>query len=170
MKSIEFEIPAGYQLNVKKTTENKVVLTPRKSKIWWVEQFAAIAISDEGENFLLPTMYPAFFCKWDETRKAARMMSYAPCYGIHSLEMSVPTQKQLALIQKYLYKINDLINKAGTHPIIPMGYWCKEEIDKDRALEFVIGSKPRTETVEKFMPLCVRLITTYKSAEALKKL
>lgn len=105
--ALKINVPEGYEIDREKSTfENIVFKKNDDTVIKWNKQYGSVDIIADGEKFRIDAVHPSFYCSWNDAKKYFKDMVW-----------KLPTVKQLKVLAKYHYIINDIIRENNGYTI-----------------------------------------------------
>lgn len=121
-KTLKIEVPNGYKIDKEKSTfENIVFKKADDVEIKWNKNYFGVEIKTDNEHFILDGD-PTYFMDWNDA-----MRFYNIKHRSHT--WNLPTVKQLQVIYKYFYEINEVIEENDGFALSRLIYWSIKEKD-----------------------------------------
>ena len=106
IKTLEIEVPNGYEIDQEKSTfENIVFKKVDDIIIKWNRNHNGVEIKADGEHFVLDSN-PSYIMNWDDS-----IRFYNNIHRSHT--WNLPTVEQLQIVYKYFDEINNVIKDNG---------------------------------------------------------
>lgn len=148
-ETLKINVPDGYEIDKEKSTFENIVFKKKDDVvIKWNKQYGSVDIIADGEKFRIDAMHPSFVCSWVEAIRYFDNMLW-----------TIPTVKQLQVLDKYINNVNAIIQENGGFKIYGPLWSCEE---KDDFCAWTVSMDDGTTyNADKNRTSCVRAVSAF---------